>query len=332
MPKNWRSKYPNSREDADTLSPNTVIKWSVALRAAYERANRNAGRKCVRGVVPEEKLLSSNPWTKFTWIEGRAKKIRQFDPQELVSFLDHLETKWPEVSIGPLMAKIYVWSASRREEIAGLRWDSLRKMGDEFHFDIVGKWGIRKWFRVPELLIRDLEAIKTDSPNVFGAFPSQLRRFHESGSRPWTANHVNPEFEVYNVGRWFYERVLAWSKTLPGGKASTHVFRKTTLQYARRGEDVNRQVALDARVTEGVMMTNYVLESDEELRQRSNRTFQRIIASLPPEVARRFGFEEPANKTARRELRKAIADENWQLVVELAGELAKQSVGKQTAV
>ena len=53
LPKNWRAKFPNSREDIGNLSPNTVFKWSVALQAAFERANRNApGRKCVRGVVP----------------------------------------------------------------------------------------------------------------------------------------------------------------------------------------------------------------------------------------------------------------------------------------
>jgi hypothetical protein len=38
------------------------------------------------------------------------------------------------------------------------------------------------------------------------------------------------------------------------GGEHLHVFRKTSLQYARRGEDVNRQVAADARLGEGVMM------------------------------------------------------------------------------
>lgn len=44
------------------------------------------------------------------------------------------------------------------------------------------------------------------------------------------------------------------------------MFRKTTLRYGRRGEDINRQVASDARVSES---TNYVKETDEELRQKA---------------------------------------------------------------
>src|SRR5437660_1425260 len=70
------------------VSPNTVLKWSRSLQAAFERANRNAGRKCVRGVVDERRLLTVNPWNQFTWIGGRSKPIRQFDMDELLSFLD----------------------------------------------------------------------------------------------------------------------------------------------------------------------------------------------------------------------------------------------------
>jgi hypothetical protein len=43
-----------------------------------------------------------------------------------------------------------------------------------------------------------------------------------------------------------------------------------------------------AEVGEYVMMTSYVKETDEEMRQKSNRTFHRIRASLAPEFARRF--------------------------------------------
>lgn len=57
LPKDWRTKYAdNSRSKrrreqrgaVEFLSPNTVVRWSVALKAAFERANRNAGQKCVR--------------------------------------------------------------------------------------------------------------------------------------------------------------------------------------------------------------------------------------------------------------------------------------------
>jgi hypothetical protein len=322
LPKNWRSKHPKSRSDAQNLSSNTVLKWSVALQAAFERANKNAGKKCVRGVVSEEKLLADNPWRRFTWIEATTKEIRQFGGDELVSLLRFFDSMWSGVPLAPLMAKVYVWSASRREEVAGLRWDNHRPVtNDEHHFEVVGKWGVRRWFRVPTALFHELEANKTESSYVFGGLPQQISNFHSTASRPWMAKWIRPEYDVYNAGRWFYERIKDWSASLPSGKAYTHVFRKTTLQYARQGEDVNRQVAADASVTEGVMMTSYVREDDEELRQKSNRTFRRIAASLLSEVATAYGFVESPIDALKRRGRAAFEAEDWQLVVKVASEL-----------
>jgi hypothetical protein len=73
------------------------------------------------------------------------------------------------------------------------------------------------------------------------------------------------------------------------GHACTHIFRKTRLRYARSGEDVNRDVAKDARLSEAVMMNHYVRETDAELRRSSNRTYNRILSSLAPMVATRCG-------------------------------------------
>jgi len=180
----------------------------------------------------------------------------------------------------------------------GLQWSSLRRVGNEIHFDIVGKWGVRKWFRVPGQLYEELLAIRCDSPFIFGAYNVQLRAF--------------------------YERVKDWSDSLPKGPACIHVFRKTTLQYARAGEDVNKKVAADARLGERVMMTNYVREEDPELREKSNRTYLRIASSLPDVVARRYGFEAPPHAPIRAQLERAVSDGNWPLVERLSAELAEQ--------
>ena len=48
---------------------------------------------------------------------------------------------------------------------------------------------------------------------------------------------------------WLQERIPEWAKAVGRPHATAHVFRKTALQHARRGEDLNRQVAKDARVT-----------------------------------------------------------------------------------
>ena len=320
--------YPNSQEAVETLSANTIVKWSVAPQAAFERANRNAGRKCVRGVGDEAELLSENPWRKFTWIEGHDREIRQFDGMELLSLLDYLASHWLDLTVASLVAKVFLWSWGRKSEVMSLRWDSLREIGDEYHFETTGKWAIVKWFRVPDSLYRDLWAIKTDSPFLFAAYDRQLREFYGRGSRPWLAQKVSEEFNPTNLGDWFYERIKEWSEILPNGSACIHVFRKTTLQYARSGEDVNLRVAADARLGRGVMMTSYERESDEEMRQASNRTYQRIVASLSPEVARRYGYVPPQRDLLAENLQEAVAVGNWALVERISAKLAKRQQDK----
>ncbi len=121
----------------------------VALQAAFERANRNAGKKCVRTNMDERKLLTSNPWKNFTWIGGTPPKKRHLTDEELLSILDYLEGRWPNVTTGTLFAKTSLWMWARRAEVASLRWENLRIVGNEYHFDFIGKWGIRKWARIP---------------------------------------------------------------------------------------------------------------------------------------------------------------------------------------
>ena len=130
-PKNWRSLYPKSKETQQHLSPNTVVKWSRSLQAAFERACRTAGKKCVRGVVEEGKLLTANPWTQFTWIEGKPRPIRQFDAEELLSLVDYLETDWATVTTAAAAAKVFLWSCCRKAEVAGLTWNAARIIGDK---------------------------------------------------------------------------------------------------------------------------------------------------------------------------------------------------------
>ena len=321
LSKNWRHVYPKAKGEVDCLSRNTILKWSRTLQAAFQRANKNAGKKCVRGVVDEQKLLTRNPWLEFTWIEGHKRKIRQFDPVELVALLDFLEAGWPEVTTATAVAKTLLWSWNRRMEVMGLTWASLRTLGGEYHFHIVGKRGIEKWFRIPLALYQELEQLRTNSPYVFAVHNDQLRRFHKRRARSHVARFVSEKFSPELLGDWFHRRIVEWSKSLPKGHATTHVFRKTTLQLARRGEDVNRAVAQDARLSEDVMMTNYVMELDEEFRQRSNRTYHRILAALPLEVAGRYGYSPSTQDRLEEQIRAAVAAKDWDKAAELSQQL-----------
>lgn len=321
-PKNWRQLYPKSKKDYDCISPNTVLKWSRQLQAAFERANRNAGRrKCVRGVVDNTKLLNSNPWNQFQWVEGTRRPIHQFDSDDLLSFLDFLESKWRQVPLAVIAAKIFLWSACRKLEVASLTWESLREIRDEFHFEIAGKWGVERWFRIPGSVLHDLSRYRVSSRFVFAAYTQQIRAAH--AANVGCLKKIRDDFSPRNFGRWFYERVKEWSATRVNGRAYVHIFRKTALQLAHDGEDEESSlnVARDAGVSEHVLLGHYV---KPKLWHKSNRTFRRILAGLPAEVARRYGHVETDGKTIDLQVRQAVNAGEWDKVAALSAELARR--------
>lgn len=161
-------------------------------QSAFERANRLAGKKCVRGVVDEKKLLIANPWTQFTWIEGREKTFRHFDAGEFCSFLEFLDQNWSGVPVASLAAKMLLWSCCRKSEIAGLRWDDLRLMGSEVHFEVEGKWGVERCFRIPRPLYEGLLTHRCESPFVFGAYTRQIASVH--AENPGCLQKIKEEF------------------------------------------------------------------------------------------------------------------------------------------
>jgi hypothetical protein len=73
------------------------------------------------------------------------------------------------------------------------------------------------------------------------------------------------------------------------------------------------------------MMKHYVSEREEEHRQASNRMYHRILASLQPEVARRYGhIPQNGQGDLKSQLEKAIAGGDWARAAQLAGKLARQ--------
>lgn len=275
-------------------------------------------KKCVRA-VDEKKLLTSNPFHEFDWIEGEHKPRRQFSAEELLSLMEFLETDWKQVTAGALACKVLLWSWLRREEVTSLMWSDYRHFHGEHHFEVVGKQGVRKWFRVPDSLYQDLAAIRTDSPFVFSAYPKQLLICH--ANKPTWLQHVDEEYAPERLGEWLYDRIKDWAQR-QGNPAYVHTFRKTAMQFARRGEDVNPQVAAALRVSPRVMLGHYVNEDDALLHRYSNDTFNRIAAALPVEVACRYGYKEAEHSSLQRQLHVAIASENWDLAKELAARLA----------
>jgi len=342
LPSNWRRRtgeqavHGDTNGDADrshedTLSPSTIVKWSTALRAAFERANRNAGKKCVRGVIPNERLLSENPWKQFTWIKRVTRKIRHFSFTDLASLLDWFDANWSGVTVAPAYIKVMLWSWARRSEVSELKWSDDRSMLSEYHFKSIGKRGVTKWFRIPSSLRQELESIRCESDYVFGDYSRQLREFHLRNGNNRAASQVSEEFSPVNLGDWMYHRVSEWSENSPNGSAYLHIFRKTGLQLALSGEHAKIDVANDASITPAVMATSYAQEFDEELWHKSNRTYRRIRASLPLDVAVRYGYEDSEKERLIEALDNARMKLDWIEIERLANRLTEldQEGGQQ---
>ena len=267
-------------------------------------------------------LAAQNGRLHFTWIDGTAPKKWHLSDEELLSILDYLEGRWPSVTAGALFAKTSLWMWARRAEVASLRWENLRIVGNEHHFDFIGKWGIRKWARIPTGLYQELLMVRTDSPYVFASYTEQLREHYQQSARPQTAKKVGLEFDPELLYGWFHTKIKKWAEVTGRERASHHSFRKTALQTARRGDDRNGQVAQDAKVTEAVMMRHYVDETDEELRQASNRTYFRLVAAISPQVAQRYGFRaDEEGVSLEDQLAAAVKAKDWLLAKELLARL-----------
>ena len=76
-------------------------------------------------------------------------------------------------------------------------------------------------------------------------------------------------------------------------------------------------------VSERVMMSHYVEEGDPELREASNRIYDRLLASLPPDVAKQYGCLAPAAATLEVQLGSAMTARDWKLVAEISTKMAR---------
>jgi hypothetical protein len=86
------------------------------------------------------------------------------------------------------------------------------------------------------------------------------------------------------------------------------------------GDDkADELAARDAGVGRKVMLTHYV----RVLREKSNRTFCRILAGLSPEVARRYGDAPAEEPTLEEQLRLVFAAKDWEEVARLSAQLTR---------
>ncbi len=217
------------------------------------------------------------------------------------------------------MLKLFVWSWARRREVSAVKFEDIRIVDGMHYIYLATKRQGEKWFRLPDSVHEELIALRTASPYVFAALSDQLRAHHRTKGNVKAARNVL-DFSPENAGRWFYERIKAWS----AGGSYVHMLRKTIMQMARAGEDVNLAVAKDASVTKGVMLDHYVSEDDPEMRAKADRMYRRICDGLAPKVAEAFGHRRSGTEAIERQLRDAVAGKDWERAKRLSGQLAKQ--------
>ena len=85
----------------------------------------------------------------------------------------------------------------------------------EWHFQVVGKWGVKKWFRCPQAVPGAARRPHRRPPRL-RRLHGQLRQFHREerpGGRP--GELVNETFSPACLGDWFHERLAEWSAACP---------------------------------------------------------------------------------------------------------------------
>lgn len=94
-----------------------------------------------------------------------------------------------------------------------------------------------------------------------------------------------------------------------------------SFQQQLTGAGISSQVAADARVGTQVMLRHYAREEEIAFRERSNRTYERILNAVSPEVANRYGYEESAQEKLEYQLNQARQAKDWKEVNRLAESL-----------
>ena len=212
----------------------TVHKTLSHMSASFNRCNRNSGKKCVRGVVPPERLLEFNPFEQIQWVEPDEKAIRQFSPDELKAFFTYKYLGGCPLVC--LFAKASIWGCGRLEEMTELRWDWLDSEGYVTIPDEKAKWGKGKTFRIPPALVAELQGHRNGSPFVWAGYVEQLRAYHRTTGGNSSALKVK-SFAPQRLRVSFQKWISAWARgeKLMSG-LSHHAFRRTGLQWSREGQ------------------------------------------------------------------------------------------------
>lgn len=211
----------------------TIRKTLAHMSASFNRCRHGSGKKCVRGVVAAEKLLTANPFEEVAWVEADVKEARQFTRAELKAFLN-----WKylgECPLASLFARVSLWSCGRIEEMTELRWDWVGADGYVAIPDDAAKWGKGRTVRLPSGLLREIERHRVAGPYVWAGYVDQLRAYHRTAGNH-SSSHKIRDFTPLRMRGLFQKWVGEWARESKAEGLSHHAFRRTGLQWSREGQ------------------------------------------------------------------------------------------------
>jgi len=203
-------------------SPATVHKALTHLSSGFNRCCASSGRRCIRGVVDDSKLLGSNPFMHVRWIEPRVSVKRQFGVDDIKNLMS-----WPKIGKIPssrLFIQVSLWSAGRIEEMTEIKPEWL----DGCYLtipDSVAKWGKGRCVRFPESIAAQLA-------KGWRSFPEELRQHHRSVGKSNLAVQVM-DFEPRRFQYRMQRIIRDWAYRNNVRGLSHHSLRRTALQWSR---------------------------------------------------------------------------------------------------
>jgi len=278
--------------DGKPYSASTVWKTMAHMSSSFNRCRISAGKRCVRGVVDQSKLLMVNAFEEVNWIEPTQPRKLQFSREGLKAFL-----AWAYLAGCPLLslfAKVSLWARGRIEEMSELGWDWIDDQGYVGIPDEQAKWGKGKLVKIPLLLVEELRRYRGSGPFVWERYVEQVRDYHRNTGHLASA-HKMLDFSPARLKVHFQKQIQRWAKTSENVGLSHHAFRRTGLQWSREGQlrMYEAEYAKSSNLSLGVADSYYTRDPRH---LRADIVFRSIAGELSAdrELAEMMGLRMPA--------------------------------------
>lgn len=276
------------------------------MSASFNRCRITAGKKCQRGIVAPEKLLTVNPFEQVSWLESGPVEIRHLSHAELRAFLG-----WRMFGSSPLISavlKISVWGCGRIEEITELRWDWISDDGIVCVPDDMAKWGKGRQFRIPMPLLHAIKSFESKSPFVWDGTVPELRKYHIQRGGKGSANQL-AEFTPTRLRGRLQKWIQSWAEESNLVNVSHHTLRKTALQWSRE-EQIRKAENFFAELSNVGLDVATKHYTNDPARLRAEILYQNISRELmkDSELAVAMGLEIESKVPSLDDVQSALAE------------------------